>query len=371
MRDFLNSILAFIGTTSLTDAEFAEVTSTALLYDQSTFDDLYGIILSRGESVSVFQERLTKYYEAKGLSITVAPNKSNIFVGGSLSDIAALANVAGNYTGKKVPSIEQFNSLKNDFENLADNVDDFEEATASDINDLSSAISNINLEVDQINSEIDDLDLDVQAQRLASGVEVLASPDNYTPTNNSVEGHLSGLDDALANVGGKKLISLNMSGYVDLKSTMQWTGFHNTYGPFYFTLNQNLGLLAEPLFPINALGMNVKAGDVIKELTIIGRSSSPNAEDFDVCVYVDEVDLKLDVNYTDNNNRNYVQALAPTSLGFIGSNKTAVNLQKKNIAINYTVLNDGMLLFAMRNSSARPTNITFNMCHLQFLIERD
>lgn len=84
MRDFLNSILSFIGTTSMTDVEFATVQATLPLYDQATYDDLSRILVSR-ESVSVYQDRLLAYYTAKGVEITPAKTgKSNIYLGDAL-----------------------------------------------------------------------------------------------------------------------------------------------------------------------------------------------------------------------------------------------------------------------------------------------
>lgn len=84
MRDFLNSILSFIGSTSLTDDEFETVEATHPIYDQATYNDLSRILQGR-ENVSIFQDRLTKYYQAKG--VDVAPRNtatSNIFIGSPL-----------------------------------------------------------------------------------------------------------------------------------------------------------------------------------------------------------------------------------------------------------------------------------------------
>jgi hypothetical protein len=85
MRDFLNGILTFIGSTSLTDEEFDTVQSTSTVYNQSTYDDLALILQSR-ESVSTYQDRLISFYKAKGLDVTAASTaKSNILIGSVLS----------------------------------------------------------------------------------------------------------------------------------------------------------------------------------------------------------------------------------------------------------------------------------------------
>lgn len=84
MRDFLNGILSVIVATSLTDEEFATVTATLPIYDQASYDDLSAILLGR-ESVSVYQDRLLAYYQARGAEITPAKTgKSNILIGGAL-----------------------------------------------------------------------------------------------------------------------------------------------------------------------------------------------------------------------------------------------------------------------------------------------
>lgn len=84
MRDFLNGILTFIVATSLTDDEYDTVTATMPIYDQASYDDLSAILESR-ESVSVYQDRLLAYYQARGAEITAAnTGKSNILLGGSL-----------------------------------------------------------------------------------------------------------------------------------------------------------------------------------------------------------------------------------------------------------------------------------------------
>lgn len=84
MRDFLNSILTFIAAETLTDIEFDTVTATHPLYDQSTYDDLSLILQSR-ENVSIFQDRLTFFYQAKGVDVKPKiTGSSNILIGSVL-----------------------------------------------------------------------------------------------------------------------------------------------------------------------------------------------------------------------------------------------------------------------------------------------
>lgn len=84
MRDFLNTILDFIGATSLTDLEFSMVKSTNETLDQSTYDDLVAVIDSR-ESISNTRDRLLFYFLAGGAEITaLRVDKSNIFLGGEV-----------------------------------------------------------------------------------------------------------------------------------------------------------------------------------------------------------------------------------------------------------------------------------------------
>lgn len=84
MRTFLNNILAIIGSTSLTDGEFATVLSTTVEYSQSTYDDLASVLESR-ESVSTTIDRLNAYYLARGVTIeALETGKTNIFIGAVL-----------------------------------------------------------------------------------------------------------------------------------------------------------------------------------------------------------------------------------------------------------------------------------------------
>lgn len=84
MREFLDAILAFIVTESLTDEEFATCTATMPIYDQTSYDDLARVLVSR-ESVSTYQERLLSFYEAKGVDIDPAETgKTDILLGCTL-----------------------------------------------------------------------------------------------------------------------------------------------------------------------------------------------------------------------------------------------------------------------------------------------
>lgn len=84
MRDFLDSILEFIGAESLTDNEFDSVELELPLYDQDTYDALAEILEAR-EAVSSAQDRLVAYFTARGVEVT--PNntaKTNILIGAAL-----------------------------------------------------------------------------------------------------------------------------------------------------------------------------------------------------------------------------------------------------------------------------------------------
>lgn len=84
MRDFLDAILAFIGADSLTDIEFATVTSSTLEYSQTVYDELSAILQSR-ELVTSTHDRLGYYFKARGVDISEASTaKSNIFMGAEL-----------------------------------------------------------------------------------------------------------------------------------------------------------------------------------------------------------------------------------------------------------------------------------------------
>lgn len=85
MREWLNAILDFIGTTSLTNDEYNSINFLELevnLYNQAAYDELSKVLSSR-ETMSTMQERLSGFFRAKGLTdLTVADTaKSQILVG--------------------------------------------------------------------------------------------------------------------------------------------------------------------------------------------------------------------------------------------------------------------------------------------------
>lgn len=87
MRDWLNAILQYIGTTSMTDVEYAAVNvigMETLVYNQAAYDQLSALLLSR-EAVSDMQRRLYGVFLAKGGDIKEAViAKTNIFLGAVL-----------------------------------------------------------------------------------------------------------------------------------------------------------------------------------------------------------------------------------------------------------------------------------------------
>lgn len=87
MRDWLNNILTFIGTTSLTDQEFDSINFLNLVtntYNQSAYDELSKVLQNR-ENVSTMQVRLAGVFSAKGLDVVVRDTgKSRIFLGAAL-----------------------------------------------------------------------------------------------------------------------------------------------------------------------------------------------------------------------------------------------------------------------------------------------
>lgn len=88
MRDFLNLILNFIGTSTLIDAEFdiLEDDIDGYGYNIETFNALKMLLIERDETTEAM-ERLQFYFMAKGLSFSVdsaEPPKSNIFIGSAL-----------------------------------------------------------------------------------------------------------------------------------------------------------------------------------------------------------------------------------------------------------------------------------------------
>lgn len=88
MRDWLNAILIFIGTSTLTDLEYAAIDTDLLTlntYNQAAYDALAAVLDSR-EAVSTLQDRLVAFFEAKGVSVAEADTaKSEIYLGGVIS----------------------------------------------------------------------------------------------------------------------------------------------------------------------------------------------------------------------------------------------------------------------------------------------
>lgn len=85
MRDFIDEILAFIDSESMTDDEFSLITVTVQEYTLTLYSELKAILVER-ESISGQLKKLKSFFEAKGVSLTgpaILPN-SNILIGGAL-----------------------------------------------------------------------------------------------------------------------------------------------------------------------------------------------------------------------------------------------------------------------------------------------
>lgn len=86
MRIFLNNILQFVGSETLTDAEFATINLTEMTYSLATYNALKAVLESR-EMVSNQLWKLKSYFKIKGVAVsgekTVTP-VSHIFIGASL-----------------------------------------------------------------------------------------------------------------------------------------------------------------------------------------------------------------------------------------------------------------------------------------------
>lgn len=87
MRDWLNAILIFIGTSTLTDGEYAGIDTDLLtlnVYNQAAYDALASVLEGR-DAVSTMQDRLVAFFKAKGLDVAAADTaKSNIYLGSVL-----------------------------------------------------------------------------------------------------------------------------------------------------------------------------------------------------------------------------------------------------------------------------------------------
>lgn len=87
MRDFINSILSFIGSTSLTDSEYISMDLTnqlANVYTTQLYTEIGKVLLAR-EAISSVTDRLQNLFLAKGVTVTpVAKGASNILIGCAL-----------------------------------------------------------------------------------------------------------------------------------------------------------------------------------------------------------------------------------------------------------------------------------------------
>lgn len=86
LREFLDLILSFIGTESLTNDEYATVPEgISALYTDETYDALKAVLDTR-ESVSETHERLKAVYRAKGVVVSsdAIDAQSQIFIGDEL-----------------------------------------------------------------------------------------------------------------------------------------------------------------------------------------------------------------------------------------------------------------------------------------------
>ena len=84
MRDFIDAILAEIGTASLSDEEYDGLEIQSAAYDQATYDAIANILELR-EAVSTLSDKLIAYFGIKGVDLApVATGKSNILVGAVL-----------------------------------------------------------------------------------------------------------------------------------------------------------------------------------------------------------------------------------------------------------------------------------------------
>ena len=86
MREYLDAILSFIGSASLSEEEWEAVTLPGSPTDLQVYNALLGVLNAR-DMVSTQQDRLFFYFKAKGAQVPEPVlNKSNIFVGAVLED---------------------------------------------------------------------------------------------------------------------------------------------------------------------------------------------------------------------------------------------------------------------------------------------
>jgi hypothetical protein len=91
LRGFLNYILEFVGSTSLTNDEFDSITldNPDFDFNLETYLALIPIIEARGEDISGTKERLAKMFESAGVQVVVpepSDNESEILFGGGVED---------------------------------------------------------------------------------------------------------------------------------------------------------------------------------------------------------------------------------------------------------------------------------------------
>jgi hypothetical protein len=106
MREFLDAILAVIGSESLTDEEFDGVElEGSPAYSKATYLAVRTVLEGR-ENVSGQVQRLKLYFIARGVDVSDTPKiptaQSNIFLGGGLDDVAGFdipSSSGGSSTG--------------------------------------------------------------------------------------------------------------------------------------------------------------------------------------------------------------------------------------------------------------------------------
>ncbi len=86
MRDYLDAILDFIGTESLTDEEFDSIDLESTEDQIAVYNTLVGVLQSRELESTDLTLRLQNYFLAKGVQVVPVTQMpvSNIFVGASL-----------------------------------------------------------------------------------------------------------------------------------------------------------------------------------------------------------------------------------------------------------------------------------------------
>lgn len=84
MRSLIDSILSFLGTASLTDAEYGALENDDQGDLEAVYNDMDAVLLSR-EAVSTLRDRLRYYFLAKGVAVTQADDgRSNVTIGGGV-----------------------------------------------------------------------------------------------------------------------------------------------------------------------------------------------------------------------------------------------------------------------------------------------